>query len=87
MGDAPEPRHPGHRNWNGAPWRKSLSNGVAAGHEKDSWLPSGEARTRAVASSAAFAAEGKELLLTSQDDGCCMVRETVDNAVSLRGRG
>eukprot|EP00913_Durusdinium_trenchii_P030175 g28274.t1 len=63
------------------PQEKSVVIMAHTGHEKDSWLPSGEARTRAVASSAAFAAEGKELLLTSQDDGCCMVRETVDNAV------
>lgn len=49
------------------PQEKSVVIMAHTGHEKDSWLPSGEARTRAVASSAAFAAEGKELLLTSQD--------------------
>ena len=42
-------------------------NDDVPGLSGDSWLPSGEVRTRAVATSSSFAAQGKELLLTSAD--------------------
>jgi len=38
-----------------------------SGEASDSWLPSGEVRTKAIAASLAFAPSGAELLLASQD--------------------
>eukprot|EP00438_Fugacium_kawagutii_P034682 Skav219069 [mRNA] locus=scaffold1033:169325:185530:- [translate_table: standard] len=38
-----------------------------SGRDGDSWLPTGEVRSRGVATSSSFAADGKELLLTSGD--------------------
>lgn len=49
------------------PKERSVAIFAHTGRGGDSWLPAGEVRTRAVATSSSFAAGGKDLLLTSAD--------------------
>ena len=51
------------------------------GEADDSWLPSGEVRTRAVAASLAFAPTGAELLLASQDGAVARLHLTTGMTV------
>ena len=60
------------------------------GEASDSWLPSGEVRTRAIAASLAFAPTGAELLLASQDGAVARLHlstgETVPAAAPIHAK-
>ena len=49
------------------PGESAVAMFAHSGEVSDSWLPSGEVRTRAIAASLAFASSGAELLLASKD--------------------
>eukprot|EP00930_Biecheleria_cincta_P074680 TRINITY_DN6189_c0_g1_i2.p1 TRINITY_DN6189_c0_g1~~TRINITY_DN6189_c0_g1_i2.p1 ORF type:complete len:871 (-),score=125.31 TRINITY_DN6189_c0_g1_i2:135-2747(-) len=56
------------------PGESSVTTFAHSGHHADSWLPIGEVRTRTHATSAAFTATAKDLLLASSDGAVARLR-------------